>query len=156
MAELPIHHGLDPEQASILRQAQIPLPATRTKLPESGPVRDAALEVVLGQGLAWEDLRVKHLKDVFFSKGFRPALFFAGGLTHETGPDPLYPGRRLLKLLFELPRGAYATLVVKRVTDAATSPVTRRSRSPTLGNPTLRFRSTIEPRAHIRSTIGPS
>jgi len=122
VAELPIHHGLDSEQASILRQAQIPLPATRTKLPESGPVRDTALEVVAGQGLAWEDLRVKHLKDVFFSKGFRPALFFVGGLTHETGPDPLYPGRRLLKLQFELPRGAYATLVVKRVTDAATGP----------------------------------
>ena len=121
-AELPIHHGLDPDQAAHLRSAMVPLPATRTKLPDSGPIRDAALEVVAGQGLGWEDLRVKHLKDVFFSKGFRPALFFVDGLTHEAGPDPLYPGRRLLKLQFELLKGAYATLVVKRVTDAATGP----------------------------------
>ena len=121
VAELPIHHALDPDQAAALRAAQIPLPATRTPLPESGPVRDAALEVVAGHGLEWADLRVKHLKDVFFSKGTRPALFFPQNLAHEAGPDDLYPGRRLLKLQFELPKGAYATLVVKRITDAASS-----------------------------------
>ncbi len=119
VASLPIHHGLDPDQAHALRAAQVPLPATRTKLPDSGPVRDAALAVVAAEGLDWGDLRVKHLKDVFFSKGYRPALFFADGLTHETGPDDLYPRRQLLRLGFELPKGAYATLVVKRVTDAA-------------------------------------
>ena len=119
VAELPIHHGLDSSQATILRETKIPLPATRTALPESGPIRDAALAVVASEGLDWGDLRVKHLKDVFFSKGYRPALFFADALSHETESDPLYPGRRLLKLRFELPKGAYATLVVKRVTDAA-------------------------------------
>lgn len=121
VAELPVHHGLDPDQAEALRAAMIPLPATRTKLPEDGPIRDAALEVVGREGLAWEDLRVKHLKDVFFSKGFRPALFFPGGLTQAAEADALYPGRRLLRLGFELPKGAYATLVVKRITDAATA-----------------------------------
>ena len=120
-AELPVHHGLDPEQADALRAAMIPLPATRTKLPDDGPIRDVALAVVGREGLAWEDLRVKHLKDVFFSKGSRPALFFPGGLTHEAGPDALYPGRQLLRLGFELAKGAYATLVVKRITDAATA-----------------------------------
>ena len=70
-------------------------------------------------GLAWEDLRVKHLKDVFFSKGTRPALFFAENLAHEVADDELECGRKKLTLAFELPKGAYATLVVKRVTDAA-------------------------------------
>ena len=69
--------------------------------------------------LAWDDLRVRHLKDVYFSKGTRPALFFAGGLAHAVDADELAPGRKKLRLDFELPRGAYATLVVKRVTDAA-------------------------------------
>ena len=122
VAGLPIHHGLDPDQGTTLRQAQIPLPATRTPLPETGPIRDAALEVVAAQGLEWADLRVKHLKDVFFSKGYRPALFFPDRLTHEFGPDDLYPGRHQLRLQFQLPKGAYATLVVKRITDAATAP----------------------------------
>ena len=120
-AQMPIHRGLDPDQATLLTAARLPLPTSRTPLPEDGPVRDAVLEVVSGFGLAWEDLRVKHLKDVFFSKGVRPALFFAGGLTHDAGPDDLYPGRTKIALGFELPKGTYATLVVKRVTDAASA-----------------------------------
>jgi tRNA pseudouridine13 synthase len=119
VAKLPIHRGLDADQAALLTAARLPLPASRTPLPAEGPVREAVLEVVSGFGLAWEDLRVKHLKDVFFSKGERPALFFASGLTQKTEADDLYPGRKKIALGFELPKGAYATLVVKRVTDAA-------------------------------------
>ena len=118
VAALPIHRGLDPDQAAILTAARVPLPASRTPLPP-GPIGELAREVAAGVGLAWEDLRVKHLKDVFFSKGVRPALFHAEGLTEEAGADDLYPGRMKLGLGFDLPKGAYATLVVKRVTDAA-------------------------------------
>jgi tRNA pseudouridine13 synthase len=115
---LPIHRRLDPGQAAALCDYQIPLPSARTPLPEGtlGKVAQATLEPF---GLAWQDLRVKHLKDVFFSKGLRPALFFAGHLTSQTASDELFPGRQKLQLGFELPKGAYATLVVKRVTDAA-------------------------------------
>jgi tRNA pseudouridine13 synthase len=115
---LPLHRGLDTVQSATLRGWRIPLPASRTPLPE-GPARDLALEVLGEMGLAWEDLRVKHLKDVFFSKGTRPALFVAEGLSHSVANDELYEGRRKLSLSFELPKGAYATLVVKRVTEAA-------------------------------------
>jgi tRNA pseudouridine13 synthase len=75
---------------------------------------------VLGPlGLTWDDLRVRHLKDVFFSKGTRPALFFAENLEHSAAADELERGRMKLRLAFELPKGAYATLVVKRLTDVA-------------------------------------
>ena len=119
VATLPIHRALDSDQAALLGAARLPLPASRTPLPDEGPVREAVLEVVSGFGLTWDQLRVKHLKDVFFSKGDRPALFFAGGLTQQAEDDDLYPGRKKIALGFELPKGAYATLVVKRVTDAA-------------------------------------
>src|SRR5918993_1183807 len=120
LASLPIHRGLDPEQAEVLAGWRIPLPAARTPLPE-GPARDLALEVVGELGLTWDDIRVRHLKDVFFSKGVRPALYFAETLTHAVAPDELEPGRNKLRLAFDLPKGAYATLVVKRLTDAATA-----------------------------------
>jgi len=119
VATLPIHRGLDTVQAAVLNACRLPLPASRTPLPEEGPEREVSLAVAAEQGLAWEDLRVKHLKDVFFSKGTRPALFFAENLAHSSENDDLAPGRKKLRLDFELPRGAYATLVVKRVTDAA-------------------------------------
>jgi tRNA pseudouridine13 synthase len=115
---LPIQRHLDPDQASALAQLRIALPTARTPRPD-GPLGAVAQAVLEPLGLAWEDLRVKHLKDVFFSKGLRPALFFARDLTHSVTRDELYPGRQKLQLGFELPKGAYATLVVKRVTEAA-------------------------------------
>jgi tRNA pseudouridine13 synthase len=115
VATLPIHHGLDPAQVEPLSPTHIPLPSARTPLPE-GPLRAIAVELLRTRGLTWETLRIKHLKDVFFSKGDRPAFFFARNLTHALAPDDLYPGRRKLTLAFELPKGAYATILVKRVT----------------------------------------
>lgn len=119
VATLPMHRGLDAEQSRFLADCRLPLPASRTPLPPEGPAREIALEVVASEGFAWEDLRVKHLKDVFFSKGERPALFFPENLVPEADGDELSPGRNKLTLCFDLPKGAYATLVVKRVTDAA-------------------------------------
>jgi tRNA pseudouridine13 synthase len=119
VASLPIHRGLDLEQAEALAALRIPLPSSRNRLPE-GPLGDVACEVLDPLGLSWEQFRVKHLKDVFFSKGNRPALFFAENLTHEVGDDELARGKKKLRLSFDLPKGAYATLVVKRVTVAAT------------------------------------
>ena len=39
----------------------------------------------------------------------------------ESEADELHPGRRALRLRFELPKGSYATILVKRITDAAES-----------------------------------
>ncbi|MHC5542651.1 tRNA pseudouridine(13) synthase TruD, partial [Singulisphaera rosea] len=118
VASLPIHRGLEAEQAESLASAKIPLPSSRNPSPE-GLQGEIANEVVAELGLTWQDLRVRHLKDVFFSKGLRPALFFPENLAGDGGDDELEKGRKKLTLTFELPKGAYATLVVKRVTDVA-------------------------------------
>src|SRR4051794_31634905 len=73
VAPRPIHPRPPPEQAPNPARTRLPLPASRTPLPPEGPIRELALAVVAEMGLAWEDVRVKHLKDVFFSKGDRPA-----------------------------------------------------------------------------------
>ncbi|MDR3637568.1 MAG: tRNA pseudouridine(13) synthase TruD [Isosphaeraceae bacterium] len=118
VATLPIHRGLDTAQAELLANTRIPLPSSRNAIPD-GPLGTIIGDVLGEIGLAREALRVKYLKDVFFSKGQRPALFFAEHLSHEAADDDLQRGRRKLTLRFELPKGAYATLVVKRVTEAA-------------------------------------
>ncbi|WP_233579063.1 tRNA pseudouridine(13) synthase TruD [Tautonia sociabilis] len=121
-AELPIPVGLDPDQADRLASTRLPLPASRTPL-GSDEVSELARSVVSELGIAWEDLRVRHLKDVFLSKGDRAALFRPSGWDQsELVADDLYPGHKRLELAFELPRGAYATLIVKRLTDAASRP----------------------------------
>lgn len=118
VATLPIHRFLAPEDARALRSLKLPLPSSRSPLP-TGPLGESAAALLAEWGLTWEAMRVRHLKDVFFSKGERPAVFVPEHWQATLAPDDLHPGRRCLTLGFELPRGSYATLVVKRLTDAA-------------------------------------
>ncbi len=67
-------------------------------------------------------MRVRHLKDVFFSKGSRPALVFPEKLEANLVDDKLYPGKRAAELSFELGKGSYATIMVKRITASAEKP----------------------------------
>lgn len=117
-AAMPVYRGLDADQIAALTAWPIPLPAARGAPPTGEP--GALLNAVLAErALAWSDLRVKHLKDVFFSKGDRPAVFWPVGLRSASGPDALHGGRRQCTVRFELPKGAYATMLVKRLTDAS-------------------------------------
>jgi tRNA pseudouridine13 synthase len=115
---LPFPRGLEPDQVRALAGPPIPLPSAREPLP-SGPLGAVAQEVLKPFGLAWSDLRVRHLKDVFFSKGTRAGLVFPINLESSVLADDLYPGRQALRLSFELGKGSYATILVKRITQVA-------------------------------------
>ncbi len=114
----PFPRRLDEEHAKRLGALPIPLPSSRTPPPE-GPLEESVRQVLQEFQLEWASLKVKHLKDVFFSKGSRAALFFPGDLELEAIDDSLYPRRRGLRLAFILPKGSYATIMVKRITAAA-------------------------------------
>jgi tRNA pseudouridine13 synthase len=118
VAKLPVHRDLDPGQLAELSAWDLPLPSARTPLTDE-PWSVLAREVMRGAGIEWGALRVRHLKDVFLSKGRRAALVFPAEMSCRKGHDELYPGREKLSMTFELPKGAYATLLVKRLTDAA-------------------------------------
>jgi tRNA pseudouridine13 synthase len=119
VSTLPMPRNLEPAQLAELAGWQLPLPSSRTKLPPEGLLREIAIDLMADQGLAWEGLRVKHLKDLFFSKSTRPALFSPAKLRQSADADDLYPGRQKLRLDFDLPKGSYATILIKRITQAA-------------------------------------
>jgi tRNA pseudouridine13 synthase len=52
---------------------------------------------------------------MFFSRGVRPAWLFPTALDYKTATDELQPERHKLQLNFELSRGSYATLLIKRL-----------------------------------------
>jgi len=118
VAECPFPRDLDAEQATRLAELRVPLPSARNRL-GADAVSETARAVVEERGFTWERLRIRHLKDVFLSKGDRPAMICPEAWASSIIEDHLYPGRRALKLTFELPRGAYATLIIKRLTHAA-------------------------------------
>ena len=116
--DYPFPVGLERDQKRSLMNSPIPLPSSRTPLPP-GPLGEAIEEVLAGFQLPWPELKVRHLKDVFFSKGSRPALLFPANLDASLLDDLLHPGKRALKLSFELGKGSYATIMVKRLTAQA-------------------------------------
>jgi len=59
--------------------------------------------------------RLKKLAKTFFGKGLRDAIIAPGGLEWSSGDDELNRGRRKMTLSFELPKGSYATVLLKRL-----------------------------------------
>jgi len=114
----PFPRGLEPDQVRALVERPIPLPSSRNPLP-SGSLGEVIQDVLERFQLTWPSLRVKHLKDVFFSKGTRSAVVFPEQLESTVFDDELHPGRRALGLSFELGKGSYATILVKRITEGA-------------------------------------
>lgn len=100
----------------------LPLPSARLKA-DPGAAWAAVVEDVLREeGLTLRGLQVKGMRKPFFSKGDRPGCVRPAGLDHAAAADDRHPGREKLVLSFELPRGSYATMLVKRVTAPAAPP----------------------------------
>ena len=111
----PLWHDLSEEQLALFSKTQIPLPCSRNPLPQEPELAAATAEVMEKWGLVWHSLRVKKMEDVFFGKGDRAAVLKPSVGNCTIQPDDLNPGRRMARLAFELPRGSYATLVIKRL-----------------------------------------
>jgi tRNA pseudouridine13 synthase len=98
------------------RATVIPLPNHRAAYsePELGK---AVAQVLEREGLALNDLKARILKRAYLAKGKRALLLFPEDLS-ASGPEPdeRYKDRAKLTLDFSLPRGSYATLVIKALT----------------------------------------
>ncbi len=107
---LPVYHELPRDWD---RETVIPLPNHRAAYGEPGLVK-AVTQVVEGEGLALNNLKARILKQAYLAKGERTLLLFPEDLS-ASGPEPdeRYNNRAKLTLDFLLPRGSYATLVIK-------------------------------------------
>jgi tRNA pseudouridine13 synthase len=111
-----MHRRLDEARRAELAGLRLPLPSARIHLAEDDPRREPLAAVLGEEGLTLEQLKLKGFREMFFSKGERAALCVPDRLGAEAADDERRPGRQKLVLGFELPRGCYATLIVKRVT----------------------------------------
>ena len=114
----PFYLALDESQRRELTDLDLPLPSGRLKL-ESGPLYDRLHRVLAEFGLLPREMRVKYPRDSFFSKGQRAAIYIPADMQHQTDHDELYADRHKVTLSFDLPRGSYATILIKRLTEVA-------------------------------------
>jgi len=119
LGTVPVLVGLDAEQRRTLSGLALPLPSARLKLAADDPHAELLASVLAEEGLQLRDLQVRGVRELFFSRGERAVLCVPQGVRAALADDELHAGRRKVVLNFDLPRGAYATLVVKRVTEAS-------------------------------------
>jgi tRNA pseudouridine13 synthase len=94
----------------------LPLPSARLKFDPGAPWAGVVSAVMTEEGIPLDQMRIKGMQQPFFSKGERIARVPVANLSAEACDDDLNRGRKTLMLRFELPRGCYATMLVKRLT----------------------------------------
>ncbi len=115
LGEVPFHVGLEEDNFRGLSALSLPLLSARLKIADDDPLFPMVQEVMAEEGLTLRDMQVRGIREMFFSRGERPALCLPEGLSHAFEDDELRSGRQKLLLSFDLPRGSYATLIVKRL-----------------------------------------
>jgi tRNA pseudouridine13 synthase len=125
---VPFHHNLQAEQQREFAALQLPLPSARLQLDDADPRSGLVNAVLAEEGLEPRQMRIKGIREMFFSRGERPALCLPASLTYTFADDETHHGRDKLMLAFQLPRGSYATLLVKAVASEVNRAATVRGR----------------------------
>lgn len=115
LGEVPMHRVLDAARLAELSALTLPLHSHRVVVDQADPRRPFFEQILQVENLTLEQFKLKGFREMFFSRGERAALCLPGGLSHEVGPDEAHARKQKLTLSFELPRGTYATLIVKRL-----------------------------------------
>jgi tRNA pseudouridine13 synthase len=121
LGPVPMYRGVPESMRQELAHLQLPLPSGRIEMDPGDPGHQVMEAILKEEGLQQEQWKLKGCKGMFFSRGERPAVFVPGHVHQESDMDDLNTGRHKLLLAFELPRGAYATLLVKWITAGSTS-----------------------------------
>jgi tRNA pseudouridine13 synthase len=116
LGEFAVPLQVSPAVMGAWQTLTLPLPSARQKPSPEADWHTITEAVLADEGLTLSTLKVPGLDKPFFSKGERPACIRPVGVRAEAGDDELNLGRRKLLLAFDLPRGCYATMFVKRIT----------------------------------------
>jgi tRNA pseudouridine13 synthase len=116
LGDLPVPRTMRAELLDEWQSLSLPLPSSRLKLDPAAPWAPLVEEVMKEEGLKLEEMKLKTFRKPFFSKGDRAAAVIPIDLSAKADEDELNPGKQKLILSFDLPRGCYATMIVKRLT----------------------------------------
>jgi tRNA pseudouridine13 synthase len=114
--ELPAPRRMSEHGLGQWRSLSLPLPSARLKIDPEAIWAPLVESVMSDEELPLSEMKLKEFRKPFFSKGERAAAIFPRGLQFDAEADELHRGKEKLVLRFDLPRGCYATMIVKRLT----------------------------------------
>jgi tRNA pseudouridine13 synthase len=123
------YDSLPAQAAAKIRDAVLPVPGYDTVA--EGPIKRILDGILEEEGIRLSDLRVRQMSRIRVGGVPRAAVVIPEDLAASPPEDDeLYPGKKKQTLRFFLPRGSYATLLVKRLVMASPSAGTPRQRPP--------------------------
>jgi tRNA pseudouridine13 synthase len=117
LGEFPIPRQIPPELLSTWKTLSLPLPSARLKPQGHEPWLPILNAVLAEEGFPLEEMKIRGLQKPFFSRGERDAVINVSNLSVLVEPDEQHRGREKVLLKFELPRGCYATMIIKSLTE---------------------------------------
>ena len=120
--ELLFYHRVPEALAAELGGTELPVPGYDTSV-EDATVSRILSSVLEEEGIRLTDLRVRQMRGISVGGVMRAAVVRPQDLeVTPAADDEMYPGRQKIVLSFFLPRGSYATLLVKRLMLAPSRP----------------------------------
>ena len=109
------YEELSEEQLRRMLPVKLPVPGHDSELHDER-VRAIVQEVLAAEAISLSDLRVRQMHRIVVHGVERRALVLPEGLrASEPESDDLYKGKKKMTLSFFLPRGSYATILLKRI-----------------------------------------
>jgi len=115
-----LFYGMLPEKLTQrLQDKSLPVPAYDTVIEDT--MTQKIVQMVLDrEGLSLNQLRVRKIDRVQVHAKERKMMVLPENVNASSAEDDdLYPRRKKLRIDFYLPRGSYATLLIKRITQGA-------------------------------------
>jgi tRNA pseudouridine13 synthase len=100
-----------------LKDLSISVPSYKAKFIEE-QIKELMEQVLAKDNLRLKDLKIYlKIKGLFFKPYQRKVLMLPQNLkVNEVGLDEVYPNKHKIELSFNLPKGSYATILIKRIT----------------------------------------
>ncbi len=105
---------IDEKSLKYLRDLIIPTASSKAKMPDK-IVEKFYHEILNERGVKLSMFNLRKLRQAFFKSVDRNVLVIPENFEYETEDDEVYEGKRKLFLQFSLPRGSYATMLIKRI-----------------------------------------
>ncbi|MBI5779469.1 MAG: tRNA pseudouridine(13) synthase TruD [Planctomycetes bacterium] len=116
LGEFIFYQSLNDDTLKILKELSIPFMTHKTIFPDE-TISAVFSEILKEEGIAQNDFRTRGMEKTYFRRGERKAIIFPETLSIKgVENDELAKGKRLkVTMELQLPRGAYATIIIKRL-----------------------------------------
>ena len=105
---------LTESEKSFLGKLRLPMPGKNPEFPNA-EVSTMYTRILESRGVRPSSFGSQKLRQAFFKSFLRPATAAPRLMRVESLTDELYPGKNKMTLYFNLPRGSYATMLIKSI-----------------------------------------